>query len=74
MSLTEYRLRPLSEDLKLTSVQQVPWDAYADKVSALAGDISRERGRDLRNRDRAGPGASASEIVGTAIPRTRNPL
>ena len=74
MSLTEYRLQLPREDLKLTGVQQVPWDAYADKVSALAADISRERGRDLRNRDRAGPGASASEIDGTAIPRRRNPL
>ncbi len=45
VSLTEYRLQLLSEDLKLTSVQQPLWDAYADKVSALAADISRERGR-----------------------------
>ena len=39
VSLTEYRLQLLREDLKLTSVQQVPWHAYADKVSALAADI-----------------------------------
>jgi hypothetical protein len=45
VSLTEYRLQLLREDLKLTSVQQPLWDAYADKVSALAADISRERGR-----------------------------
>lgn len=44
-SLTAYRLQLLREDLKLTSVQQPLWDAYADKVSALAADISRERGR-----------------------------
>lgn len=44
VSLTEYRLQLLREDLKLTSVQQPLWDAYADKVSALAADISRERG------------------------------
>jgi len=45
VSLTEYRLQLLREDLKLTSVQQPLWDAYADKVSALAADISRERVR-----------------------------
>lgn len=45
VSLTEYRLQLLREDLKLTGVQQPLWDAYADKVSALAADISRERGR-----------------------------
>ena len=45
VSLTEYRLQLLRDDLKLTSVQQPLWDTYADKVSALATDISRERGR-----------------------------
>ena len=45
VSLTEYRLQLLREDLKLTSVQQPLWDAYAGKVSALAADISREQGR-----------------------------
>jgi hypothetical protein len=45
VSLTEYRLQLLREDLKLTSVQQALWNAYADKVSALAADIARERGR-----------------------------
>ena len=42
---TEYRLQLLREDLMLAGVQQPLWDAYADKVSALAADISRERGR-----------------------------
>ena len=45
VSVTEYRLQLLREDLKLTSAQQPLWDAYADKVSALAADIARERGR-----------------------------
>ena len=45
VSLTEYRLQLLREDLKVTSDQQPLWDAYAEKVSALAADISRERGR-----------------------------
>lgn len=45
VGLTEYRLQLLREDLKLTGAQQPLWDAYADKVSALAADISRERGR-----------------------------
>ena len=45
VSLTEYRLQLLREDFKLTSAQQPLWDAYADKVSALAADMSRERSR-----------------------------
>ncbi len=45
VSLTEYRLQLLREDLKLTGAQQPLWDAYAGKVGALAADISREQGR-----------------------------
>jgi hypothetical protein len=45
VSLTEYRLQLLREDLRLTPEQQLPWKAYADKVIALAADLSRERGR-----------------------------
>lgn len=45
VSLAEYRLELLRTDLKLAPDQEAPWKAYADKVSALAADISRERGR-----------------------------
>ena len=41
----EYRLDLLREDLKLSSDQQSAWQSYADKVKALASDISRGRGR-----------------------------
>jgi hypothetical protein len=41
----EYLLEMLREDLKLSPEQQAAWNPYADKVSALAADLSRERGR-----------------------------
>jgi hypothetical protein len=41
----EYLLEMLREDLKLSPEQQAAWKPYADKVSALASDLSRERGR-----------------------------
>jgi len=41
----EYLLGMLHEDLKLRSEQEPLWQAYADKVNALAGDIARERAR-----------------------------
>lgn len=45
VGLTGYRLETLREDLKLAPEQEPAWKSYADKVSALAADISRERGR-----------------------------
>ena len=45
VSLAEYRLELLRTDLKLTPDQAPLWKTYADKVSALAADMSRERGR-----------------------------
>jgi len=41
----EYLLEMLREDLKLSADQMTAWKTYADKVSALASDLSRERGR-----------------------------
>ena len=45
VSLTEYRLELLHVDLRLAPDQESSWKAYADKVSALATDMARERGR-----------------------------
>jgi hypothetical protein len=45
VSLTEYRLDLLHMDLKLTPEQEPSWTSFADKASALAVDLSRERGR-----------------------------
>jgi len=45
VSLSEFRLEMLRADLKLAPEQEASWKAFADKVSALAADISRERGR-----------------------------
>ncbi|MDB5809814.1 MAG: hypothetical protein JWN94_1936 [Betaproteobacteria bacterium] len=44
-NVLDYRLESMQEDLKLTPVQQRLWDAYAEKVRALGGDIVRERDR-----------------------------
>jgi hypothetical protein len=39
------QLDMLREDLKLTLVQEKAWTVYADKVLAIADDVSRERNR-----------------------------
>ena len=41
----ETSLHELHEDLKLSAQQEPLWQAYADKVRALASDLARERGR-----------------------------
>ena len=41
----ETSLHELQEDLKLSTQQEPLWQAYADKVRALASDVARERGR-----------------------------
>ncbi len=41
----EDRLGLLEEDLHLTADQRQGWQAYAEKVGALAGDVNRERER-----------------------------
>ena len=45
----EQVLEELRQDLKLDAAQQPLWEAYADKVRALALDIARERGRAEEN-------------------------
>lgn len=45
VSLSEFRLEMLRADLKPSPEQEPYWKSFADKVSALAADISRERGR-----------------------------
>jgi len=45
VALAEYRLELLRVDLKLAPNQESSWKTYADKVSALAADMSRERVR-----------------------------
>ncbi len=41
----ETTLEELRVDLTLTAEQQPRWDAYREKVEALAGDVARERQR-----------------------------
>ncbi len=38
-------LHELHEDLKLTPAQEPAWQAYTDKLQALASDLARERSR-----------------------------
>jgi len=42
---TEHRLALMEADLHLTPQQRESWQAFADKVSAYASDLSRERAR-----------------------------
>jgi LTXXQ motif family protein len=42
---TEHRLALMEMDLRLTAEQREPWRAFADKVRAYAGDLSREHAR-----------------------------
>ena len=42
---TEYRLSLLEEDLRLQSTQRAPWESFAGKVRAYAGDLAREKAR-----------------------------
>jgi len=43
--LVEFRLQTFEEDLKLSPAQQKLWDAFAERVRAVAADIMRERER-----------------------------
>ena len=43
----EVMVEELREDLKLTAEQQPLWDAYVEKVRALASDLARERTKRL---------------------------
>jgi hypothetical protein len=43
----EVTLKEFHDDLKLTAEQEPAWQAYADKVRALAGDVARERAQRL---------------------------
>jgi len=45
MNLLEFRLENMQDDLKLTPSQSRLFDVYAERVRALAGDITRERDR-----------------------------
>jgi len=66
---TEYRLSLLEDDLHLQPEQRQPWQSFADKVRAYAGDLARERAR----------GAASSSGVGLqhidhAVDSARNRL
>ena len=41
----DYRLTLLQEDLHLTPGQEAPWQRFANRVRAYAGDLARERAR-----------------------------
>jgi len=43
VDVLQVSLEELHTDLKLTAEQQPRWDAYREKVEALAGDIARRR-------------------------------
>lgn len=43
VNMLEATLHEFQEDLKLTAQQEPAWQAYADRIRALAGDVARER-------------------------------
>jgi hypothetical protein len=45
VNLADYRLELLHVDLKLAPEQEPVWKSFADKVSAMASDMARERAR-----------------------------
>ena len=57
----DYRLSILEEDLRLNPTQRTPWDSFAGKVRAYAGDIARARAR-MANAPLTGGGGGVQHI------------
>lgn len=67
--LVEYRLALLEEDLRLSPGQKIAWQSYADKMQALASDVSRER-----NRGQPDAPTNALQQIDHAVDVARNRL
>jgi hypothetical protein len=66
----DYRLSILEEDLRLNPTQRTPWDSFANKVRAYAGDIARARAR-IANAPLTG-GATGVQHIEQAADDARN--
>lgn len=70
---TEIIMHELYEDLRLTPPQQAAWQSYADKVQALASDLTRERGR-ARAGAQVGAQLNALQQIDRTLDTARNRL
>jgi hypothetical protein len=66
-------MQELYEDLKLTPAQEPAWQAYTDKVQALAADLARERSR-AQSGTLAGAQLNALQQIERALDSARNHL
>jgi hypothetical protein len=62
----EVTLHELHEDLKLGAAQEAAWQAYAEKIRALAGDLARERAAQRRPQASMDLAQRIDRIVDTA--------
>jgi hypothetical protein len=71
----EYRLSTLQVDLRLAAEQAPLWQAFADRVLALEGDLARERNRTTPVHASAlsAPGGGIKPIA-AAVDKVRNRL
>jgi LTXXQ motif family protein len=70
----EYRLSMLEQDLKLTDAQISPWQSWAEKVRSYAGDLARERARNLTMPAASAVPPTGPEHVARAVDAARNRL
>lgn len=71
----EYRLGTLQVDLHLTTEQTALWQAFADRVLAFEGDLTRQRSRATPvNASALGAPGSAIKPIATAVDQARNRL
>lgn len=70
----EYRISYLQDDLKLTGEQTGPWQAFAAKARAYAGDLARERAAAMRSATGSTAQGAALQHIGMALDAARNRL
>lgn len=68
----DYRLSMLEDDLKLTSMQQRAWQAFAESVKTYANDLSRERTRNQPHTGEILSAPSGLQHVSQAVDSARN--
>jgi LTXXQ motif family protein len=68
----EYRLSLLEEDLKLKQAQVAPWNSFAERVRAYAGDLARERARAMTMSSTGGTATDGIKHIEQAADSARN--
>jgi hypothetical protein len=70
----EYRLSLLQEDLKLNVEQSGPWQTFATKARAYAGDLARERARSMRPPYASTAATNGLQHIGETVDAAQNRL